>query len=236
MSPKPTRILVCGITQVDVSIHFTSCLLKMQTELVRTPGISVEFEFFTSINEALTYFYEQGRFDVCVVLDGHMAVDSNFILQHDLQKPLVIASYPLKTIDWKRVKSKLTIPAQSEESSHEVPSHVGIVYNYDPSEAAPEVGGVYAKVEPSSNVQFKIFKITKAAIDTMIETHGQKVHGNDGSILLYCDGIEDGSVMSADQRFAYLWGRPLYADIVSKTKNMGPYDFTGAVGNRKQLR
>ena len=226
---KVTSILVCGITDVDVSIQFTSALIQMQTELVRTSGVAVEFEFFTNVNEALTFFHKQGRFDACVVMDGRMAVDPAFMLRHDATKPLVVASYPLKSIDWDRVRTTIA-------HTTETPSHVGMKYNYDPAKAIPEPGCAYVQLEANSKVQFKIFKITKEAVDSIIETHGDTVLAEDGSLLFYSHAIVDGVMMSPDERFVNLWGRPLYADITSKTQNMGPFDFTGAVGNRKQLR
>ena len=229
----PTSVFVCGITQVDVSVHFTSSLLTMQSKLVQTPGVSVEFEFFTTVNEALTYFHKQGRFDVCVVIDGNMSVDPEFILQHDLTKPLVVASYPMKNIDWERVRSKIT-------HATEQLSRVGMTYNYDPETATPEPGGVYVKLGgEGSKMQYpkyKIFKITKAAIDTLIDAHGDAVRDKNGSLLLYSDGILDGVYVSPDDRLTNLWSQPIYADISSKTINMGPFDYTGAVGNRKELR
>ena len=222
-------VLLCGITNADVTIHFTSSILRMQTEMTRTPGVSVSFEFFRSVNDALTHFHKNTRDDVCVVIDGQLSVETGFVLQHDLSKPFVVASYPLRTVDWDRVRAKVT---DSEESA----SHVGIKYNYDPALTTPEPGGTYVKIPPDAEVQLKIFKITREVLSSIIERHAPEVLGQDGDVVVYSDGIIDGQRVSPDQRFVRLWGNPIYANVSEKPKNVGPYDFTGAVGNQRQLR
>jgi len=220
-------LLVCGITQSDVAIHFTSSILRMQSELASTPNLKVDFEFFTSVNEALTYFHKQKHFDRCVVIDGQMSVDPGFILHQDLSKDFVIASYPLRTYDWDRIKTKL---CESNESL----SHVGVVYNYDPVTAIPQPGGTHVKLAPETrNIQMKIFHISRVVIDTILQSSNP--HG-DSRVPIYNEGVIDGRVCTPDEHFAALWGGPIYADILAKTKNVGPFDFSGVVGNRKQLR
>jgi hypothetical protein len=112
--------------------------------------------------------------------------------------------------------------------SQEPSSHVGIKYNYDPSLA--ESSGKFLKISPDADVQFKIFKITRAALTSMIE------RTETGDVVVYTEGIHDGKKESPDQRFMRLWGDVVYADITQKTKNVGPFDFAGIVGNQKQLR
>lgn len=225
-----TSVLLCGITSGDVTIHFTSSILRMQTELMRTPGVTVSFEFFNTVNEALTHFHTKTTCTVCVVIDGQLCVDPGFVLEHDPSKPFVVASYPLRTVDWERVKEKIV-------DSAEPASHVGVKYNYDPTNAIPEPGGTYMKLPALSDVQLKIFKITRAALDSIIEKHKDLVQGDDeGNLVIYTDGILDGKKVSPDQRLIHLWGEPLYADILRKTKNVGPYDFSGCVGSQRQLR
>ena len=222
-------VLLCGISSGDVTIHFASSILRMQTELVRTQKVNVNFEFFQTVNDALTYFHQKTTCDVCVVIDGQMSVEPGFILQHDMSKPVVVASYPLRMVDWDRVRAKLV-------DSDEPPSHVGIRYNYDPAIATPEPGGAYLKLEQNAEVQLKIFKITRAALDSIIARHGNEVQSAEKELVIYSEGVIDDHKVTADQRFVRLWGEPLYADVTHHTKNVGPFDFTGVVGNQKQLR
>jgi hypothetical protein len=224
-----TSVLLCGISSADVTIHFTSSILRMQTELMRTPGVNVSFEFFRTVDDALTHFHSATTCDACVVIDGQLSVEPGFVLEHDAAKPFTVASYPLRTVDWERIRSKIT-------TSSEPASHVGIKYNYDPTLATPEPGGAHLKIPAHSEVQLKIFKITRDALDTIINKHKEEVQGEDGSLAIYTTGIVNGKKLSPDQRFIHLWGDPLYADVSRKTKNVGPYDFTGAVGNHRQLR
>lgn len=219
-------VLVCGITASDVAIHFTSSLLRMQSELARSPGASVNFEFFLTVNDALKQFANSPHFDVCVIVDGQMAVDSRFILTHDATKHFVVASYPVRTIDWDRVRAKAT------ENSAEAPDHTGITYNYDPAVGIPEPGGTHLKLPARTPVQLKIFKITRHAMDTMLTACPQPAP----AFVMHSAGIEGGVGMTADEWLCDLWGDAIHADIVAKTMNIGPYDFTGTVGLRKQLR
>ena len=222
-------IILCGITSADVTIHFTSSILRMQTELMRTPGVNISFEFFGTVDEALTHFHTATQCDACVIIDGKLSVEPGFIFDTDPSKPFTVASYPLRTVDWERVRAKIV-------DSQEPASHVGITYNYDPTLATPEPGGTYMKIPAYADVQLKIFKITRTGLDSIIEKHKETVQGDDGRLVLYTAGIIDGKKLSPDQRLVYLWGEPIYADISRKTKNVGPYDFTGTVGNQRQLR
>ena len=222
-------ILVCGITSADVTIHFASSIIQMQTELGRTPDVAVTFEFFKTVDEALTHFHRDTQCDVCVVIDGQLGVTHGFILRNDMSKPCVVASYPLRIIDWARVREKLV-------DSGEPSSHVGMRYNYDPAQAIPEPGGKLLRILPGSEVQFKMFKITRDALNSLITRHKDTVQGDSGDLVIFSGGIIDGKKVTADQRFVRLWGESLYADISEMTKNAGPYDFVGAVGNQKQLR
>jgi hypothetical protein len=221
----PTSVLVCGITQSDVAIHFTSSLLRMQTDLARTPDVAVNFEFFLTINDALKYFAEAPHFDVCVLIDGQMAVDPHFILHHDLDKHVVVASYPIRKIDWDRVRAKAHVTTEPAQ-------HTGITYNYDPRRGEAEPGGKYLRLPARTPVQLKIFKLTRHALETML----QKCPQPGPNFVLHTGGVEESVGMTADERVCHLWGDAIYADITAKTQNIGPFDFTGTVGLRKRLR
>lgn len=223
-----TSVLVCGITQSDVAIHFTSSILRMQSDLAATPNVKVDFEFFRTVNEALTYFHAQKRFDRLVVIDGQMSVDPSFILHQDTSKDFIVPSYPMRTFDWDRIKNKIL-------DTDEPLSHVGIVYNYDPAKAIPQPGGIHVKISPGSAVQLKIFNISRKVIDDILKVHGDSVCASD-KVAIYNEGVVNGVYCTQDERFATLWNGPIYADIIAKTKNVGPFDFSGVVGNRKQLR
>jgi hypothetical protein len=224
-----TSILVCGITSGDVTIHFTSSILKMQTELMRTPGVNISFEFFGTVDEALTHFHTNTKCDACVIIDEKLSVDPGFIFDNDASKQFTVASYPLRTVDWERVRAKIV-------DSREPAEHVGVTYNYDPTLATPEPGGTHVKIPAHSDVQLKIFKLTRTGLDSIIARNNDAVRGNDGRLALYSACIIDGKKLSPDQRLVHLWGEPIYADISRRTKNVGPYDFTGTVGNQRQLR
>lgn len=224
-----TSILLCGISTADVTIHFTSSILRMQTELMRTPGTNISFEFFGTVDEALTHFHTATQCDACVVIDGKLSVEPGFIFDNDASKPFTVASYPLRTVDWERVRAKIV-------DSQEPAAHVGVTYNYDPTLATPEPGGTHMKIPANAEVQLKMFKITRHALDSIIDKHKDEVQGEDGRLAIYTAAIVNGKKLSPDQRFVHLWGEPIYADISRKTKNVGPYDFTGAVGNQRQLR
>ena len=226
----PTSVLVCGITNSDVAIHFTSSLLRMQTELARTPDVAVNFEFFLTINDALKYFAESPQFDVCVLIDGQMAVEPSFVLQHDVSKHLVVASYPIRKIDWDRVRAKAT--ATTAHDTAEPVQCAGTTYNYDPRHGEAEPGGRYLRLPARTPVQLKIFKLTRHALETMLRACPQP----GPAFVLHASGVEDAVGMTADARLCHLWGDAIYADITAKTQNIGPYDFTGTVGLRKRLR
>lgn len=226
-------VLVCGITPSDVAIHFTSSMLRMQTDLARTPGVSVNFEFFVTVNDALKHFADSPQFDVCVLIDGQMAVEPQFILQNDMTKHVVVATYPIRKIDWDRVRAKaLETQTSPAGAAREPVQNVGITYNYDPRHGEPEPGGRSIRLPARTPVQLKIFKLTRHALDTMLANAPQP----GPAFVLHAAGVEDMVGMTADARLCHVWGDAIYADITAKTQNIGPFDFTGTVGLRKRLR
>jgi hypothetical protein len=222
-------ILVCGISAVDVSIHFISCMLHLQTELARTPKARVAFEMFTDIDKALSHFFYKTSADVVVIIDTMTSVDAKFILHHDVDKPCVVATYPLARVDWDRVKRAM--PPLSKKAIVEPIEMVGNEYNYDLrfSESVP--GEKYVKIH---SAKLKIFKMTRACLQGIVQRHA--VASKD-FLTVHHPGIIEGVYCTADEHLCSLLDpADLYADISATTQNSGPMDYVGCVGLRKRLR
>lgn len=223
-----THVLIAGITeQGDVSIQFTSGIMKIQSQLAKTPDIRLAFEFFTNPNDAASYFLRNKHLDVLVILDTKMSVDPAFLLHHDLSKPFVVPSYPLRNIDWDRVRTHL--PNAPDGTDH----LAGVTYNYDLETAVPIPGMTYVKIKKA---QLRACKFTRAFFDTL-QTEHPDIFAEDGSsVALWADAIMDGRRVTADDRVCALWNRDIYADITCQTGNTGLVDYTGCVGTRVSLR
>lgn len=226
------KTLVAGITEHEVTTAFVSSIMKMQQIMTTRPGISVGFEFFASVNKALTHFDKAKEFDALVLVDGNMSVDHDFLLNEDADRDFVVASYAIRTLDWDRAREKLVDPECTEP-----PEYTATTYNFDTATGHGDTltsSAMYIK-NPTI-LQAKVCRLTRRVLDTIVEKHADVVRSDDGTIVAHAPAILDGRALDADQALLTLWGGDVFVDISAKTQNMGALDYTGCVGQRKVLR
>lgn len=217
-----THILVAGIVDdnAEVSVQHASMLLKLQQALARLPDAKVAFEFFPSRDAALTFFAADQSLEMITVVDASMSVNVEFLLTPP-PYDFVAAAYPLRGIDWDRVKK-----VYSSADVREDLDKVGLTYNFVLGETTPSLcsQGTYL---PIQSAQLKLFKLTRQGLNALINANPSMIDDK-GHIAVFSNARDD-MVCAA-------WPGPLYVDLSAKCVNCGPYDFSGCVGFRSKLR
>ena len=216
-----SSVLIAGILDdhAEVSLHHMSMLLRLQQTLARTSGVKVAFEFFRHRNEALTYFKTNETIDYIVVVDAFTSANVEFLLSpppHDF----VVAAYPLRTLDWKRVESVL---GDSIECTEDI-DKVAVSYNFTLDDTKPSLC-THGTFLPVKKAQLKVFKLTRAGLKILLDAHPLTMLDDDGAVTVPGDDV-----------LCAAWPGVVYVDLSTKCVNAGPYDFSGCVGHRQILR
>ena len=106
----PRSILVAVVVRSDTcTIAFCASMLKLQVQLARTRDVAVAIDFVASQDAAWAAF-EAGNHETLVLLDSHMGVSPEFVLEEPASE-CVISPYPLPKLDWARAEPLLKDPA-----------------------------------------------------------------------------------------------------------------------------
>ena len=121
----PRSILVAVVMRADTcTIAFCASMLKLQVQLARSRDVAVAIDFVSSEDAGWAAF-EAGGHETLVLLDSHMGVSPDFVLEAPAAD-CVISPYPLPTLDWARAETLLKDPACAR------PEEAALVYNVDP--------------------------------------------------------------------------------------------------------
>lgn len=222
------KVLIGGISPAgNVALEFCAGMMRFQSELLRTPNIQAGFEIFKTLNSGLSHFYSNKEYDFCVFIDTVMFVDTGFLVTFDNHKDFVVGIYPLPgIIDWKRVADRIS-------ESSEDPHLVGNVYNVEPHKKSQNDGS-FLQVDSAG---LGILKMSRKGIEDIVARHAKDVLAADGkTVVVHTPCILGGKALTADERLCALWGKPIYADLLHKTRVSGIVAFTGCAGTRTVLR
>lgn len=224
---KPDRsiILVCIVTRGrhDASIPCAVSMLHMQTVLMTTAEpVTAEVHFVKTLNDALNVLRQHGSAAGALVADCSMGFDPDFALRALASGlPVVAGSYPLPEVDWERVKT---------QPKNEDAAFWGYRYNIQPTGRIGPSG--YAHV---SEAQLGVAWVRKDVVDSIAARHPD-LAARDGTFPFAMEGVYDGALRTADERFLDLHGGDVWADIERPATSMGPLEFGGCVGRRRTLR
>jgi hypothetical protein len=127
---RPRSVLVAVVARSDTcTIAFCASMLKLQVQLARAKDVAVAIDFVASQDAGWAAF-EAGNHDTLVLLDSHMGVSPEFVLEEPTAD-CVISPYPLPKLDWAKAETLLKDPACAH------PEEAAFVYNVDPP--APSV-------------------------------------------------------------------------------------------------
>lgn len=199
-------LLIAGIVdnRAEVSVSFTSMMMRLQQHLVMTPNAPrVIFEFFVTSKDALEYAISKGEeVSHAVIIHGDMGlVDLGFIFK-PFASDVCVAAYPTRHVNWQRVlelkKQGIRDPAVLEKQSYE--------YNFDRRHATSVVGddGTVQIVEGTISSQAKIVKVSRDGLKTFMKSYDPVTH---------------------------MYTGPCSIDVSTSVTNSGPYDFSGSLMN-----
>jgi hypothetical protein len=225
----PPKVIIAIITEgrSDMALQACVSILHLQMQLMTTQdGFQADMRFFKTNNEAITELYKSKEFEGIFMLNFASGVPGEFALKAlRSDKDVVFGIHPLATIDWDRVKEKIA-------STTETLQNTGVVYNLKLA-SIPDAAG-FAKVADVQHAD--VMYVKRAAIDDIVERHPSAVSNDKKHTTILQEGIYDGVFMTAEQRFAHLYGKPIYADTALQCSKAGPADYVGIVGNRSQIR
>lgn len=190
----------------EVSMNFTETIILLQRHMAHAGSLAVpaQIEFFNSVKDALTMFTES-KHERLFLIDGDMGCDVPFILKNH-PYPVVVASYPMRAINWERISSYIMTQRESGKlPDPDTARSEGCIFNFDPASATC-VTDTYL---PIKKAQAKIVNIGKDGIDLFLKAYDETSK----------------SIVSAGNN-------DIVVDLSTHGKNPGPFDFVGVVGKR----
>lgn len=222
----PVPILICIVVDAkkDVSLMCSISLLRLQQEIMgQGVPMRTDIHFVTTLDEALNELHKADAKGMFVVR-GTMGFDPAFVLAAVASElPVVVATYPLPTVDWERVKTQ---PAP------EPAKHWGNTYNVKGLGGTIRPGG-YVQV---TEAQLGAAWVAKSVVTGIVASTPSVVTQQGDRACFAAPGIYDGQYLTEDQRFLSLYGGEVWADIQRPATSSGPTEFAGCVGARAVLR
>jgi len=228
MQSQPNVILaIITESRADMTLQCCVSILHLQGQLISSPdGFKADMRFYNNNNEAISDLYRSPGFAGMFIINYSSGVPGQFALKACKSKhEIVLGIHPVKTIDWERVKEKIT-------STTEDISHTGIVYNLKLAGMPDSEGFAKVKDVRVADVMF----IKKSALDYIVQNNPGVVSKDGKHSSIFLEGVYDGEYMSAIDRFIKLYGKAIYADADLQCSKSAPQDYVGIVGNRSQLR
>jgi hypothetical protein len=189
----------------EVSMNFveTTIVLQRQMAFSGASATPCQIEFVTSVNDAVNLFKSTAHTRL-VLIDGDVGVDVPFI-QKNHPFPVVVASYPVRKIDWERVSSY--IMTQRESGNDPDPEEArcrGCIYNFETSTESC----IQESYLPIDRAQAKVVSVSRSGVDIFLNSY------------------------DAATKTVKRVNDEIVTDLSSIVKNPGPYDFIGVVGRR----
>jgi len=228
--------LIIGVVtdgRTEMTVQCCVSILNLQTELMKTsmtpggPPFQADLRFFKTNNEAVEDLYKDKEFSALFLINFSMGVNGRFAIKaFESPNDVVIGVHPMPTIDWDRVREKITSTTESVQ-------HAGIVYNVSLN-GSPDSDGF---VTIGKDVQkIDVMFLRRTVIDDIVANHPSIVSNDGGRLSLLLDGLYDGTFMTGEQRFVSLYDKPMYTDTAFQCNKAAPADYVGIVGNRARLR
>lgn len=224
--PAPQRLMVCVVTHArnDVSLMCAMSMLRMQTLLMSSQQpVRCDMAFVPTFNDAINALYANPDAVGSFIVDHSMGFDAQFPMEAiNSGLPLVVASYPLPSVDWDRVKT---------QPANEQPQHWGNVYNIKPTGNKGPNG--YVEV---SDAKLGVCFVTSEAVQQIARRHPEILTKDRKLGAFATEGVYGDTYHDAHSRFLGLWDKKVWADVERAATSSGPAEFGGCVGMRNVLR
>ncbi len=229
----------------QISVHYATSLLRLQTQMRKYGNINLTVRFkdgdalITRARASLiSQFLDDPAATHLLFIDADIGFEPDQALRLiQSGADMAAAVYPIKRIDWDRVKSTL-------ESGRPNPGSASLryVFEVDNPDAVTEKSG-FVKVRYAGT---GFLMIRRAALERMCAQYPQLKYKRDHSYdaatasenryaLFECMIAEDGTYLSEDFAFCKRWtdmGGEIWADLNSKLTHVGPLAFHGDLSSQ----
>ena len=229
----------------QISVHYATSLLRLQTQIRKYANFNLTVRFKDGdalITRARASLISQFLDDPAATHLLFVDADIGFEPEQALRliqsgADMAAAVYPIKRIDWERVKSTI-------ESGRPNPGSASLRYvlEVDNPDAVTEQAG-FVKVRYAGT---GFLMIRRAALERMCKQYPQLKFKRDHSYdavtpsenryaLFECMIAEDGTYLSEDFAFCKRWtdmGGEIWADLNSKLTHVGPLAFHGDLSSQ----
>jgi hypothetical protein len=229
----------------QVSVVYAASLLKLQQHVRSYRGMSLKVLFkdgdalITRARASLVaQFLDDPAATHLLFLDADIGFEAEQVIRLiESGADMCAAVYPIKRIDWDKVKKTV-------ETAHSDPSSAALKYVF-------EVDDPGAVIERSGFIKVRyagtgFLMIRRQALERMCAHHPQLQFKRDHSIdsatasdkrfaLFECMIGDDGTYLSEDFAFCKRWtdmGGEIWADLGSKLSHVGPMTFHGDLSSQ----
>jgi hypothetical protein len=229
----------------QVSVHYAASLFKLQKRLRRYSNVNLKILFKDSdalITRAraslISQFLDDPRASHLLFIDADIGFEPEQVLRLiECGADMCAAVYPIKRIDWDRVKSSYAAGRPNPAAAA-----LKYVFEVDDPQAITEKGG-FVKVRYAGT---GFFMIRRAALERMCAAYPQlrykRDHSTDAATesdnrfaLFECMIAPDGTYLSEDFAFCKRWiaiGGEIWADLKSELRHVGPVEFCGELSSQ----
>ena len=227
MQPQKVILAIITDSRPDMTLQCCVSILHLQAQLIQTQnGFQADMRFYNDNNEAITDLYRSKDFSGVFIIKYSAGVPGNFAMKAwNSQHEIVVGIHPMQSIDWNRVKEKITTTTENI-------SHTGIVYNLKLTGMPDAEGFGKAKEIKALDVMF----IKRSAIEHIVKNNPKTISDDGLYSSIFLEGVYDGKYMSGIDRFVSLYEKDIYADANLQCSKTACQDYVGLVGNRSQLR
>jgi hypothetical protein len=229
----------------QVSVVYAASLLKLQQHLRSRHGISLKVMFkdgdalITRARASLvSQFLDDAAATHLLFLDADIGFEAEQVIRLiESGADMCAAVYPIKRIDWDKVKKTF-------ETAHPDPSSAALKYVFevdDPSAVIERSGFIKVRYAGTG-----FLMIRRQALEQMCAHYPHLQFKRDHSVdaatasdkrfaLFECMIGDDGTYLSEDFAFCKRWtdmGGEIWADLGSKLSHVGPMTFRGDLSSQ----
>jgi hypothetical protein len=229
----------------QISVHYATSLFKLQSRLRAYRGVNLKVLFkdgdalITRARASLiAQFLEDGAATHLLFVDADIGFEPEQVIRLiQCGAEMCAAIYPIKRIDWDKVKSTI-------ETARPNPAAAALKYVFevdDPNAVTQSAGFVRVRYAGTG-----FLMIRRAALETMCARYPQLRYKRDHSIdaatqgdnrfaLFECMIDESGTYLSEDFAFCKRWtdiGGEIWADLNSRLSHVGPMAFVGDLSSQ----
>jgi len=227
MQSQKVILAIITDSRPDMTLQCCVSILHLQAQLIQTQnGFQADMRFYPSHNEAISDLYRSKDFGGIFIIKYSAGVPGEFALKSWRSKhDVVVGIHPMQSIDWDRVKEKITTTTEDI-------SHTGIVYNLKLARMPDAEGFGKAKEIKALDVMF----IKRSALEHIVKNNPDSISDDGQHSSIFLEGVYGGKYMTGIDRFVKLYGKDIYADANLQCSKSACQDYVGIVGNRSQLR